>query len=81
MENEKEKIYLATIYGSQHILNNLLNQLQFIKMEIDSNSSIDPTTASTLDSILEEGNVLMEKLSSVKSMDEGSIKSSVTPEI
>ena len=78
-EKEKEKIYLATIYGAQHVINNLLNQLQLVDLEIKNHPDFDKNIASLFDDMLKESNILMEQLSDVHQMDEGSIKESVYP--
>lgn len=77
---EKEKIYLATIYSSQHIINNLLNQLQYIKIIIDVHPEIEKKHAEVFDRILKESALLMIQLSSIKDISEESIKSSVDPD-
>lgn len=76
---EKEGVYLATISSAQHIINNLLNQLQYIKIVIDESPEFDKKDVELLDEILEESSLLMHKLSSVKIINEASIKSSVHP--
>ncbi len=77
---EKEEIYFATIHGSQHIINNLLNQLQYFRGIIEDHPEFDKDDEKILDEILEEGSLLMNKLSSVENISEESIKSSVHPD-
>jgi hypothetical protein len=74
---EKEVIYLATIDSSQHIINNMLNQLQYIKCVIEDNPEFDKEDKAMFNEILKEGSLLMNKLSSVEKISEESIKSSV----
>lgn len=76
---EKEAIYLATIHSSQHIINNLLNQLQYIGGVIKNHPEFDKKDAILFDEILAEGSLLMNKLSSVENIHEESIKNSVHP--
>lgn len=76
---EKEGIYLATIHSSQHIINNMLNQLQYVKYVIEANPEFDKKDAEIFDEILKEGSLLMNNLSSVENISEESIKSSVRP--
>jgi hypothetical protein len=57
IEKEKEKIYLATIHSSQHIINNLLNQLQLIKMEVEEYPDFPKETIKIFDDIIERGQV------------------------
>ena len=76
---DKEEIYLATIKSSQHIINNLLNQLQYIKRVIEPHPVFNTQNAALLDDILEEGALLMVKLSSVENISKESIERSVHP--
>jgi len=78
-EKEKEKIYMATIYGAQHITNNLLNELQLVKIEIENNSDFDKDVSSMFDNMLAETNTLMKQLSDVHDINERTIKESVYP--
>ena len=76
-EQEKKEIYFATIESSQHIINNLLNQLQYIKMEIEECDNLDKDTISIFNEIVNESSVLMNKLSSVKDINKNDIKDSI----
>jgi hypothetical protein len=76
-ELDKERIYRSTIYGAQHIINNLLNQLILIQHRAHSGEVFDKKTLYYFDNILYESQVLMEVLSNVESMDEKVIKQSV----
>jgi hypothetical protein len=75
----KEEIYLATIHSSQHIVNNMLSQLQYIKCVIDAHPEFNKEDVELFDEIVEEGSLLMNKLSSVKNISKESIKISVHP--
>jgi hypothetical protein len=77
MEKEKEKIYLATIHGAQHIINNLLNQLQLIQLKTRSGEKLDEKTLRVFDEILIEANSLMHELAEVDHIDEKKIKQSI----
>ncbi len=79
IETEKENIYMATIHGAQHIINNLLNQLQLVKIEISKCRDFDKRIRKIFDDILIEASSLMKKLSTVKQIDEETIKQSVYP--
>lgn len=78
-EMEKEKIYLATIHGAFHIINNLLNQLKLVKFEIKNNPDFDKKVAEMFNEMLAEANTLLSELSSVKQIDEKQIIQSVHP--
>jgi hypothetical protein len=79
MESEKQKIYLATIQSSQHVVNNLLNQLQYIKMQLEDHGDFAEETLDLFEEILADSAALMQKLSKVDRIDEDSIKTSVKP--
>lgn len=78
-EQEKEKIYLATIHGAQHVTNNLLNELQLVKLEIEKHPDFDKDVDSMFDDMLAESAKLMKQLSDVEQIDENAIKESVYP--
>jgi len=79
VEKEKKEIYLATIHSSQHIIYNLLNQLQYIKGLIEAHPEFNKEDVELFDEILNEGFLLMNKLSSVEHICKESIKISVNP--
>jgi hypothetical protein len=81
IEKEKEKIYLATIHGAQHITNNLLNQLQLVEFEIKKHSEFDKDVSSLFKDMLAEANSLMINLSSVDKIDDEIIAQSVYPQL
>jgi hypothetical protein len=79
MEIEKEKIYLATIYGAQHILNNLLNQLELVYLEAKSHKDFDAKTLGYFDKMTKDATALMKELSAIKQIDDEKIRQSVYP--
>ena len=79
LEAEKREIYTATIHSAQHVVYNLLNQLELIRMEIRDHRDFDPEVAQVLDSILGEASELMQALSAVQKIDAASIERSVYP--
>ena len=79
MEKEKEKIYQATIHGAQHITNNLLNQLQLVKLEIKNHPKFNNEISSMFGEMLTEANTLMEELSTVDKIDDTTIRQSIHP--
>ena len=81
MENEKEKIYLATIHGSQHITNNLLNDLKLVELEIVKHPDFDKEISSMFGEMLTEANDLIKKLSSVNEIDDKTIRESIYPKL
>lgn len=79
IEKEKEMIYLATINGAQHITNNLLNQLQYIELEIKSHPELKKDISIMLSDILSEAKILINNLSSVENIEDESIRRSIYP--
>lgn len=79
MEREKQKIYMATMHGAQHIINNLLNELQLVKLEAEKQPEFDKNVMDYFDSMLEEASKLTRSLSAIEEMDEDKIRESVLP--
>jgi len=79
-EMEKEKIYVATIHGTQHIVNNLLNQLLFVKMEAENQKGLNSETIKILDDMATEAASLTKSLSEVEEMDDEKIRQSIYPQ-
>jgi hypothetical protein len=79
MEKEKEKIYLATISGAQHITNNLLNELKVVEFEIDNHPDFDKEVSSMFENMVWEASTLMKNLSAVDNIDDQTIRKSVAP--
>jgi len=78
-KEEKEKIYLATIHGAQHVTNNLLNQLKLVELEIQNNPDFDKEVTELFNNMLIEANTLLKELSSVKHIEAEEIMQSVYP--
>lgn len=78
-QREKENIYRATVAGTQHILNNLLNQLKLVEMEIARNPNFNPDVARKFSLMTDQAGELVNKLSSVSEVEEQKIKDSVLP--
>lgn len=81
IEKEKDKriIFEATVRSTQHILNNLLNQMQSFKMEADEINAFDDEVLQTFENTILEGKELVIKLSSVEELTEKNIIDSVYP--
>lgn len=78
-EEEKLKIFRATVMSTQHILNNLLNHMQLILFEIENNNTLDNKTKEMLEESLKNATIQVNKLSSVTELNEENIKKSVYP--
>ena len=78
-KKEKENIYRATIHGTQHIIYNLLNQLQLVDLEMMGNKGFSKDVVEEFSNMQREAMELTEKLSSVENIDEDEIKRSIYP--
>ncbi|OUR72648.1 hypothetical protein A9Q78_06325 [Methylophaga sp. 41_12_T18] len=79
ISKEKEAIYIASIQSSQHVINNLLNQLMLVAMEIKKQPTFDDKVAKLFGQMQEEATELMQQLASVKQIEVEDIKRSITP--
>ncbi len=78
-EAEKREIFLATVRSSQHILNNLLNQMQLALFDSDGRPGLEAETRRLLNRSIKEGKEQVECLSAVTELDSESIEESVRP--
>lgn len=78
-EKEKREIFVATVSSTQHVVNNLLNQLQLVLFEEDKAHELSDATRKFLENSIREGKEQMDRLSSVTRLDETTIKKSVAP--
>ena len=78
-EQEKRKIFVATVSASQHILNNLLNHMQYFKIKMDESDSFGEETTRLFNESLTDAKDLVLKLSAVEELTEDTIKDSVYP--
>lgn len=79
LKNRKITIYVATVSSTQHVVNNLLNQLQLVLFEEDKAHELSDATRKLLENSIREGKEQMDRLSSVTKLDETTIKKSVAP--
>ena len=78
-EREKREIFLATVSSTQHVLNNLLNQMQLVFLEAGKTHKLSDETRKLLEQSIKEGKEQFGKLSSVTKMNGETIKKSVLP--
>lgn len=78
-EKEKREVYVATVRSTQHILNNLLNQLQLAFLDLEKEHCLESETRTLLEKSIREGKEQVERLSSVSDISGESIEESVRP--
>lgn len=78
-EREKYDIYVATVSSAQHVLNNLLNQLQLVFFETDKTHKLSDETRKLLEQSINEAKKQVDRLSSVEEPSEEIIRKSVQP--
>ena len=78
-EKEKRIVFEATVRSTHHILNNILNEMQYYKIIADNNMAFDDETNKLYENTITEGKELIKKLSSVDELTEANIIGSVYP--
>ena len=78
-EQEKHAVYVATVRSTQHILNNLMNQLQLAFLDLEKEHCLESETRKLLEKSIREGKEQVERLSTVSDISSESIEESVKP--
>lgn len=78
-EREKHEVFIATVRSTQHILNNLMNQLQLVFFDLEKEHCLESETKTLLERSIREGKEQVERLSSVSDIRSESIEESVKP--
>jgi len=78
-EQEKHAVYVATVRSTQHILNNLLNQLQLAFLDLEKEHCLESETRKLLERSIRESKEQVQRLSSVSEVNSESIEDSVRP--
>ncbi len=76
---EASRIYTSMLKASHHILNNLLNQMQYFKIEALRCKDFDQEILALYDDAIDEASELIEKLSHVENITEENIWASIDP--
>ena len=79
-EQEKQAVYVATVRSTQHILNNLMNQLQLAFFDLEKEHCLESETRKLLEKSIREGKEQVERLSTVSDISSESIAESVKPQ-
>ena len=77
---EVARTYNSMLHVSQHIINNLLNQMKLFKMEALKQEGFDQDVLKLYDNAINEASDLIETLSRVEDISEGHIWGSVDME-
>ena len=78
-EKEKHEVFIATVRSTQHILNNLLNQLQLAFFDLEKEHCLESETRKLLEKSIREGKEQVGRLSAVSDISSESIEESVRP--
>ncbi len=78
-ENEKFKIFQATILAVHHILNNFLNNMTLFKLEAESCDTFDKQVLEMYDEVINSAQTQIQDLSSIRELTEEKIKGAVFP--
>ena len=76
-EQEKHAVFLATVRSTQHILNNLMNQLQLAFYDLEKEGCLESETRKLLERSIREGKEQVERLSAVSDINTEAIEQSV----
>jgi hypothetical protein len=76
---ESVRVYTSMLNASHHITNNLLNQMQLIRLEAERHEAFDPEVIKLHDDAVKEAQVLLENLSDVIDVSSEAIWQSVDP--
>ena len=76
-EQEKREVFIAMVSSTQHILNNLLNQMQVALVDADGVKALDDETRKLLKQALIKGKEQVIQLSSVTELDGVTIRKSI----
>lgn len=78
-QQEKHAVFIATVRSTQHILNNLMNQMQLAFFDLEKEHCLESETRKLLEKSIREGKEQVERLSTVSDISSESIEESVKP--
>ena len=76
-EREKREVFLVAISSTQHVMTNLLNQMQLVFLETSKTDKLSGETRKLLEEWIEEGKDQIDRLSVVAKIEEEATKGSV----
>ncbi|WP_035084903.1 hypothetical protein [Aquimarina latercula] len=78
-ESQKRKVYRSMLYANNHIIKNLLYQIQILRMEAKKDPNFDNQVIRMFDNSIEEAQILVDNLSKIKKIDSKDIYDSIKP--
>lgn len=79
MEEEKRRVFLATVFSTQHIMNNFLQEMRYFQMEAENIKDFNEPVKALLDESICNAIEQVKRLSAVTELSEDKIKDSVLP--
>lgn len=76
IDAEKAKIYTAMLASTYQILNQLIDQMQLVRLAAKASSELDQDAIVKLDAVISEATMQIEKLSKISNIDAASILAS-----
>jgi hypothetical protein len=76
-EREKREVFLVAISSTQHVMTNLLSQMQVVFLETSKTDKLSGETRNLMEQWMREGKDQIDRLSSVAKIEEEAIKKSV----
>ncbi len=78
VEQQKRKIFDATLRSTQHVLNNLMNQMQLVFYEADQDAPLSQETRQVLEAALRDSKEQIQKLGALKNLNADAIEHSIS---
>lgn len=81
LEIEKQKVYKAMLGSSNHVLNNLINQMQLFRIYAEETEGFPKDALQLYDQTIDEASAKIKAMANVTKVDEEAISSSVHPDV
>ena len=79
-EQEKQRVYEATLSAMHHIINNFLNQMLLFRHEAEQSGDFDPEILGCYDTVIDDARQQIASLERVADVSPETIRSAVFPE-
>ncbi len=80
IEKQKREVFDATMHSTQHVLNNLMNQMQLVFVEAEGGTGLSEETLAVLRNAIIESRDQVRKLGELRELDADSIEHAVDPD-